>query len=65
MGVVLYVMCTGRPPFSGSNLNALYAKIKAVDYKCPEYFSKGKNVISARNPFFLNTKDSDACSLKY
>jgi serine/threonine protein kinase len=42
MGVVLYVMMTGKPPFSGENISALYSKIKAVDYKCPEYFSRGK-----------------------
>jgi serine/threonine protein kinase len=41
MGVVLYVMMTGKPPFTGENISALYSKIKAVDYKCPEYFSKG------------------------
>ncbi|KAJ3093874.1 Map microtubule affinity-regulating kinase, partial [Phlyctochytrium planicorne] len=40
MGVVLYVMMTGRPPFSGDNISALYSKIKNVDYKCPDYFSK-------------------------
>ncbi|KAJ3205290.1 Map microtubule affinity-regulating kinase [Dinochytrium kinnereticum] len=40
MGVVLFVMMTGRPPFSGDNISALYGKIKAVDYKCPDYFSK-------------------------
>ncbi|KAI9208700.1 kinase-like domain-containing protein, partial [Polychytrium aggregatum] len=39
MGVVLYVMMTGRPPFVGENISALYSKIKAVDYKCPDYFS--------------------------
>ncbi|KAJ3410443.1 Map microtubule affinity-regulating kinase [Chytridiales sp. JEL 0842] len=40
MGVVLYVMMTGKPPFSGENISALYSKIKNVDYKCPDYFSK-------------------------
>ncbi|KAJ3321715.1 MAP microtubule affinity-regulating kinase 1 [Blyttiomyces sp. JEL0837] len=40
MGVVLYVMMTGKPPFTGENISALYSKIKAVDYKCPDYFSK-------------------------
>ncbi|KAJ3079343.1 Serine/threonine-protein kinase par-1 [Quaeritorhiza haematococci] len=39
MGVVLYVMMAGRPPFHGENIAALYTKIKAVDYKCPEHFS--------------------------
>ncbi|KAJ3034559.1 Map microtubule affinity-regulating kinase, partial [Rhizophlyctis rosea] len=47
MGVVLYVMMTGRPPFVGENINALYSKIKAVDYKVPDYFSKGlRNLLS-------------------
>ncbi|KAJ3106347.1 Map microtubule affinity-regulating kinase [Phlyctochytrium bullatum] len=40
MGVVLFVMMTGRPPFTGDNIAALYGKIKAVDYKCPDYFSR-------------------------
>ncbi|KAJ3341274.1 MAP microtubule affinity-regulating kinase 1 [Gonapodya sp. JEL0774] len=39
MGVVLYIMMTGRPPFIGENISALYSKIRAVDYKCPDYFS--------------------------
>ncbi|KXS21789.1 Pkinase-domain-containing protein, partial [Gonapodya prolifera JEL478] len=39
MGVVLYIMMTGRPPFVGENISALYSKIRAVDYKCPDYFS--------------------------
>lgn len=39
MGVVLYIMVTGRPPFNGENISALYSKIKAVDYHCPPYFS--------------------------
>ncbi|KAI8850374.1 kinase-like domain-containing protein [Chytridium lagenaria] len=39
MGVVLYVMMTGKPPFTGENISALYSKIKAVDYTCPDYFS--------------------------
>ncbi|KAJ3096246.1 Map microtubule affinity-regulating kinase [Phlyctochytrium planicorne] len=47
MGVVLYVMMTGRPPFSGDNISALYSKIKSVDYRCPDYFSKElKNLLS-------------------
>ncbi|KAJ3177047.1 Map microtubule affinity-regulating kinase [Gaertneriomyces sp. JEL0708] len=40
MGVVLYVMMTGHPPFIGENISALYSKIKAVDYRCPDYFSQ-------------------------
>lgn len=39
MGVILYVMLTGKLPFYGDTISALYAKIKAVDYRCPEYFS--------------------------
>ncbi|KAI8799600.1 kinase-like domain-containing protein, partial [Cladochytrium replicatum] len=39
MGVVLYVMMTGQPPFVGENISQLYSKIKAVDYRCPDYFS--------------------------
>ncbi|KND04169.1 CAMK/CAMKL protein kinase [Spizellomyces punctatus DAOM BR117] len=48
MGVVLYVMMTGRPPFIGENISALYSKIKAVDYKCPDYFSQGLRNLLAK-----------------
>ncbi|KAJ3021187.1 Serine/threonine-protein kinase par-1 [Thoreauomyces humboldtii] len=48
MGVVLFVMMTGRPPFSGENISALYNKIKAVDYKCPDYFSRGLRALFSR-----------------
>jgi serine/threonine protein kinase len=59
MGIVLFIMATGHPPFSGQNISALYSKIKAVDYKCPEYFSKGKLKVLGRRlilnfpPFFF------------
>ncbi|KAJ3347403.1 Map microtubule affinity-regulating kinase [Entophlyctis luteolus] len=47
MGVALYVMMTGRTPFTGSSISQLYSKIKAVDYKCPDYFSGDlKNLLS-------------------
>ncbi|KAJ1550434.1 Protein kinase, partial [Nowakowskiella sp. JEL0078] len=39
MGVVLYIMMTGKPPFFGESISALYSKIKAVEYKCPTHFS--------------------------
>lgn len=40
MGVVLYIMTAGSPPFVGQNISGLYSKIKALDYKCPDHFSK-------------------------
>nr|KAJ3417848.1 Serine/threonine-protein kinase par-1 [Polyrhizophydium stewartii] len=40
MGVVLYIMMTGRPPFVGETISLLYRQIKAVDYKVPSYFSE-------------------------
>ncbi|KAI9364379.1 kinase-like domain-containing protein, partial [Zopfochytrium polystomum] len=48
MGVVLYIMMTGKPPFTGENISALYSKIKAVDYKCPDYFSKELRALLAK-----------------
>ncbi|RKO94681.1 kinase-like domain-containing protein, partial [Blyttiomyces helicus] len=48
MGAVLFVMMTGKPPFVGENISALYAKIKAVDYKCPPYFSKGLEMLLSK-----------------
>jgi len=41
LGVILYVMMTGKPPFDGKSINALYRRIKRIDYKVPSYFSKG------------------------
>jgi hypothetical protein len=40
MGVVLFILASGDPPFYGSSLSTLYARIKAVDYRCPDHFSK-------------------------
>lgn len=40
LGVILYVMMTGKPPFDGKSINALYRRIKRIDYKVPSYFSK-------------------------
>jgi serine/threonine protein kinase len=40
MGVVLFILAAGDPPFYGSSLSSLYARIKAVDYRCPDHFSK-------------------------
>ncbi|KAI8926582.1 kinase-like domain-containing protein [Entophlyctis helioformis] len=39
MGVVLYIMMTGRPPFQGETISLLYRQIKAVEYDVPPYFS--------------------------
>ncbi len=41
MGIVLFIMTSGNPPFNGANISELYSKIKAIDYKCPSYFSAG------------------------
>lgn len=34
-------MMTGKPPFHGENIAALYSKIKAIEYNVPDYFSEG------------------------
>ncbi|EGF83144.1 hypothetical protein BATDEDRAFT_8115, partial [Batrachochytrium dendrobatidis JAM81] len=39
MGVVLYIMMTGRAPFQGETISLLYRHIKAVEYHIPNYFS--------------------------
>ncbi|KAI8844523.1 kinase-like domain-containing protein, partial [Chytriomyces cf. hyalinus JEL632] len=48
MGVALYVMMTGKTPFTGATISQLYSKIKAVDYKCPDYFSEDLKVLLAK-----------------
>jgi len=35
-------MMTGKPPFDGKSINALYKRIKKIDYKIPSYFNKEK-----------------------
>ena len=41
MGVVLYLMVTGKPPFQGETISLLYKEIRAVNYKVYDTFSKG------------------------
>lgn len=48
MGVVLFILASGDPPFYGSNLSSLYARIKAVDYRCPSHFSKDLRKLLAK-----------------
>ncbi|ORY35255.1 kinase-like protein [Rhizoclosmatium globosum] len=48
MGVALYVMMTGKTPFTGATISQLYSKIKAVDYKCPDYFSGDLKALLAK-----------------
>ncbi len=44
MGVVLFIMTSGKPPFLGSSIPSLYKKIKALKYSCPKYFSAGSYI---------------------
>jgi len=48
LGVILYVMMTGKPPFDGKSINALYRRIKRIDYKVPSYFSKDLSNLLAK-----------------
>jgi 5'-AMP-activated protein kinase catalytic alpha subunit len=45
MGVILYMLTTGKPPFRGENMSALYGKIKTINYECPVTFSPGNIII--------------------
>ena len=38
-GVVLFTMLAGHLPFEETNTNALYRKILAGEYKCPNHLS--------------------------
>ncbi|KAJ3393498.1 hypothetical protein HDU92_007694 [Lobulomyces angularis] len=48
MGIVLFILASGNPPFFAVNLTSLYSKIKAVDYKCPDYFSPDLKLLIAK-----------------
>lgn len=52
MGVVLYIMMTGQPPFKGESISILYSKIKSVTYARPDYFSEA--LIDLLNKILVN-----------
>ena len=39
MGIVLFIMIAGRPPFKCDTIAELYQQIKTVKYTCPDHFS--------------------------
>lgn len=39
LGIVLYIMIAGKPPFRCETIAELYGQIKAVKYSCPKSFS--------------------------
>lgn len=41
MGVILYVMMAGFPPFKGVTVQQVYNNIKQLKYKIPKHFSSG------------------------
>jgi serine/threonine protein kinase len=45
MGVILYILVSGKAPFEGKSISALYQSIKKLDYKIPGHFSIGNVVI--------------------
>jgi serine/threonine protein kinase len=42
MGVILYAMMAGYPPFKGASVQQVYNNIKSLKYKIPKHFSSGK-----------------------
>jgi serine/threonine protein kinase len=42
MGIILFIMCAGKPPFQGHSIPSLYNKIMNLQYTCPDWFSPGK-----------------------
>jgi hypothetical protein len=39
LGIVLFIMISGKPPFKCDSISELYAQIKGVKYTCPPHFS--------------------------
>ncbi|KAI9190458.1 hypothetical protein H9P43_001892 [Blastocladiella emersonii ATCC 22665] len=39
LGVILFIMCSGKPPFHGHSIPSLYNKIMNLQYTCPDHFS--------------------------
>ncbi|KNE64032.1 CAMK/CAMKL protein kinase [Allomyces macrogynus ATCC 38327] len=39
MGVILFIMTSGKPPFHGHSIPSLYGKIMNLQYTCPDHFS--------------------------
>ncbi|KAI9219990.1 kinase-like domain-containing protein [Blastocladiella britannica] len=48
MGVILFIMCSGKPPFHGHSIPSLYNKIMNLQYTCPSYFSDDLRRLLAR-----------------
>lgn len=43
MGVILYILVSGKRPFAGSTIAVLYQKILNLDYEIYPHFSPGKS----------------------
>jgi serine/threonine protein kinase len=39
LGIILFIMMSGRPPFKCDRISELYSQIKAVRYQCPPTFT--------------------------
>ncbi|ORZ37910.1 hypothetical protein BCR44DRAFT_1483602 [Catenaria anguillulae PL171] len=48
MGVILFIMCSGKPPFHGHSIPSLYNKIMNLQYTCPDHFTPELRQLLAR-----------------
>ncbi|CAI2379648.1 unnamed protein product [Moneuplotes crassus] len=62
LGVVMFTLLTGRPPFQASTLDATYSKIKRLDYRFPTMCNHSKECKDLISKIF--SKESNRIQLE-